>query len=102
MVFLYDIDELYVFTLHIEHILNLFFVERQFSGTPTVEGRRGQVVSVIGAVIDVSSIKASQRSSMPSPSSHRCVRDCYWVTANGTKRLCDECIAGHFKPAGST
>ena len=49
--------------------LNLFFVERQFSGTPTVEGRKGQVVSVIGAVVDVSSIKASQRSSMPSPSS---------------------------------
>ena len=24
--------------------LNLFFVERQFSGTPTVEGRKGQVV----------------------------------------------------------
>ena len=35
VVFLYYIDELYVFTLHIEHILNLFFVERQLSGTPT-------------------------------------------------------------------
>ena len=69
VVFLYYIDELYVFTLHIEHILHLFFVECQFSGTPTVEGREGQVVSVIGAVVDVSSMKASQRSSMPSPSS---------------------------------
>ena len=52
VVFLYDIDELYIFTLHVEHILNPFFVERQFSGSPTVEGREGQVVSVVGAVVD--------------------------------------------------
>ena len=33
--------------------LNPFFVERQFSVTPAVDGHKGQVVSVIGAVVDV-------------------------------------------------
>ena len=65
VVFLYDIDELYVFTLHIEHIVNLFFVECQFSGTLTVEGREGQVVSVIGAVVDHWPVLSPSRTSPP-------------------------------------
>ena len=48
---MYDIDHL------IQHVwqkyLNPFIVERQFSVTPAVDGHKGQVVSVIGAVVDV-------------------------------------------------